>query len=223
MGLHLSVAAAHHKLTEAEEPLVSLRERRAVFRVRITSALVSAYRAQGAPKAPRARLRVRPVSRRSGPRKGLNGCPVGGPTSEQAKKSAKPVPRFHIACVKAQSAVSAFRNQEGPVVMPNLCLNRLHVVGATDMVEAFVTQTAIIPPDYTPAHRLELHLVEQIKRGIDPIEADGAWPTGWTRSAPDGRTCFQVAKRRGFFRSTSCGPICLRPSVMRGWRCGWSG
>lgn len=70
--------------------------------------------------------------------------------------------------------------------MPNLCLNRLHVVGATDMVEAFVTQTAIIPPDYTPAHRLELYLVEQIERGIDPIEADGAL-ANWLDSIGAGR------------------------------------
>jgi hypothetical protein len=73
--------------------------------------------------------------------------------------------------------------------MPNLCLNRLHVVGPADKVEEFVTQTAIIRPNYEPAYRLELHLVEQIERGVDPIEADraladwldsiGAGPPNW--------------------------------------------
>ena len=76
--------------------------------------------------------------------------------------------------------------------MPNLCLNRLHVVGAADKVEQFVAQAAIYPPDYAPAHRLELHLVEQIERGVDPIEADraladwldsiGAAPPSWLPS-----------------------------------------
>lgn len=81
--------------------------------------------------------------------------------------------------------------------MANLCLNRLHVAGPTDKVEQFVTQAAIPGPDYAPAARLELHLVQQIERGIDPIEADraladwldsiGAGPPSWLPSTNNTR------------------------------------